>query len=46
MSRGGIIISHDYNTALGVKKAVDIFLKDKPEPLMEMTGSQCLLVKL
>jgi len=46
MSRGGIIISHDYTAVQGVKKAFDEFFKDKPEPLLEMAGSQCLLVKL
>jgi predicted O-methyltransferase YrrM len=46
MSRGGIIISHDYIDAAGVKKAVDEFYKDKPETVLELSGSQCLIVKL
>lgn len=46
MSRGGIIISHDYIAVEGVKKAFDEFFEDKPEPLLEMTGSQCLIIKL
>ncbi len=46
MSKGGIIISHDYITAQGVRKAFDDFFKDKPEPIIEMSGSQCLIVKL
>lgn len=46
MSRGGIILSHDYISAEGVKKAFDDFFKDKPEPIIEMSGLQCLVVKL
>jgi len=46
MNRGGIIISHDYISAPGVRKAFDDFFRDKPEPIIEMSGSQCLIVKL
>jgi O-methyltransferase len=46
MNRGGIIISHDYINAPGVRKAFDEFFKDKVEPIIEMSGSQCLIVKL
>jgi hypothetical protein len=46
MNKGGIIISHDYIGARGVKKAFDDFFKDKLEPIIEMSGSQCLIVKL
>ena len=46
MNRGGIIIAHDYVFAAGVRKAFDEFFKDKPEPIIEMSGTQCLLVKL
>ncbi len=46
MSKGGIIISHDYINIPGVRKAVDEFFEDKPEPVIEMSGSQCLIVKL
>lgn len=47
MNKGGIIISHDYtNTnAQGVRKAFDDFFKEKPEPIIELSGSQCLIVK-
>ncbi|MBP8965427.1 MAG: class I SAM-dependent methyltransferase [Flexilinea sp.] len=45
MNQGGIIISHDYISAPGVKKAFDEFFKDKPEPIIELSGSQCLIVK-
>ncbi len=46
MSRCGIIISHDYIGAPGVKRAFDEFFKDKPEPIIEISSSQCLIVKL
>jgi predicted O-methyltransferase YrrM len=46
MNRGGVIISHDYMTVPGVRKAFDDFFKDKPEPIIEMSGSQCLIVKV
>jgi O-methyltransferase len=46
MSTGGIIISHDYITAPGVRKAFDEFFMDKLEPVIETAGSQCLVVKV
>lgn len=46
MNKGGIIISHDYINSPGVQKAFDVFFKDKPEPIIELYGSQCLIVKL
>ena len=46
MNRGGIILSHDYNGALGVKKAFDEFFRDKPEPMIKLSTSQCLVVKI
>ncbi|HQP91623.1 MAG TPA: TylF/MycF/NovP-related O-methyltransferase [Candidatus Omnitrophota bacterium] len=45
MSRGGIIISHDYIGSQGVKKAFDEFFKNKPEPVLELLGVQCLIIK-
>ena len=46
MSPGGIILSHDYMTAPGVKKAFDDFFEDRAEPVLETAGSQCLVVKV
>jgi hypothetical protein len=46
MSRGGIILSHDYVTAPGVRKAFDDFFDGKAEPVLETAGSQCLVVKV
>lgn len=47
MSKGGIIISHDYRrvTCAGVKQAIDEFFADKPEPVIELWQTQCLMVK-
>lgn len=47
MSRGGVMISHDYPYSKGVKQAFDEFFADKPEIVVELFGaSQCLIVKL
>ena len=46
MSLGGVLVSHDYNSAKGVRKAFDEFFSDKPEPVIELCGSQCLFVKI
>ncbi len=46
MSKGGIIISHDYINAIGVRKAFERFFRDKKEPIIELSGSQCLIVKV
>lgn len=46
MSKGGIIISHDYIGLEGVRKAFDDFFKDKIEPVIEMSGSHCLIQKI
>jgi len=46
MNQGGIIISHDYIPAKGVRKAFDDFFHERPEPIIEMAGTQCLVVKV
>jgi len=45
MMKGGIIISHDYINSDGVRKAFDEFFEDKIEPVIELSGSQCLIAK-
>jgi len=45
MSKGGVLISHDYPSANGVKKAFDEFFEDKPEPIIRISIDQCLIVK-
>jgi O-methyltransferase len=46
LNQGGILLSHDYINHQGVKKAFDEFFEEKPEPIVEMSGTQCLIVKL
>jgi predicted O-methyltransferase YrrM len=46
MSPGGVIVSHDYLTAPGVRKAVDEYFANKPEPVVETAASQCIVVKV
>ena len=46
MEKGGVLISHDYSTAKGVKIAFEEFFKDKPEVVIELVGTQCMFVKL
>jgi O-methyltransferase len=43
---GGVLVSHDYSFLAGVKRAFDEFLADKPERVIELPTSQCLLIKL
>jgi O-methyltransferase len=43
---GGILLSHDYINHHGVKKAFEGFFEEKQEPIIEMSGTQCLIVKL
>ncbi len=46
MARGGVLISHDYSVLAGVKTAFAEFLADKPEELIELPTTQCMIVKL
>ena len=45
--KGGMIISHDYRNrhCPGVKLAYEEFFADKPEPVVELWKTQCLVVK-
>jgi hypothetical protein len=45
--KGGIILSHDYRSlhCPGVKRAFDEFFADKPESVIELWKTQCLVVK-
>lgn len=42
---GGMLISHDYSTVEGVKKAFDEYFVDKPETVIELPTSQCLIIR-
>jgi hypothetical protein len=46
MSKGGVIISHDYHGADGVKTAFNEFFQEKSETVIALSTSQCLVVKL
>jgi O-methyltransferase len=46
MSPGGIILGHDFLVSKGATSAFNEFFVDKPEPLIELIGNQCLVVKL
>lgn len=41
----GFILSHDYSTLPGVKKGFDEYFRDKPELVIELPTSQCVVVK-
>jgi len=45
--KGGLILSHDYRSLRcpGVKRAFDEFFADKPEPVIELWKTQCLVSK-
>ena len=45
--KGGLILSHDYRSLIcpGVKRAYDEFFADKPEAVVELWKTQCLVVK-
>jgi O-methyltransferase len=46
LNRGGILVSHDYDTSSGVNLAFEQFFADKPEPYFDLVGSQCMFVKM
>jgi hypothetical protein len=48
MVKGGVICSHDYSddSSVGVRKAFDEFFDDKPEVVLRISVSQCIVVKL
>jgi hypothetical protein len=46
MTPGGIILGHDFLVSKGATSAFNEFFADKPEPLIELVGNQCLVVKL
>ncbi len=45
LSKGGVLLSHDYALSKGVRSAFDEFFADKPEPVIEIAENQCLVVK-
>lgn len=47
MVKGAVIISHDYRSlgCPGVRAAIDEFFADKPESVIELWKTQCLVIK-
>jgi len=45
LSPNGILLSHDYNGVSGVPKAFNEFFEARPEPILELMGSQCMIIK-
>jgi len=46
MPPGAIVVSHDYVEFPGVRNAFDEFFEHRPEPVVELTGNQCLVTKI
>ncbi|HEY1600471.1 MAG TPA: TylF/MycF/NovP-related O-methyltransferase [Pirellulales bacterium] len=46
MIPGGVMLSHDYSILSGVREAFAKFLKDKPEALIELPSTQCMVLKI
>jgi hypothetical protein len=46
MIPGGIMISHDFGLLAGVEKAFREFMADKPETLIDLPSTQCMVIKL
>jgi O-methyltransferase len=46
MLPGGILVSHDYAQAEGVRKAFEEVIGPEPESLIELPESQCMFMKL
>jgi len=44
MCKGGVIITHDYQSASGVKRAFDQFFKNKSEIIIELAVTQAMVV--
>ena len=47
MEKGGIILTHDFASRReGVYRAFQEFFRERPEPVIELTGNQAMIVKL
>jgi O-methyltransferase len=45
MNPGGVMLSHDYSILAGVQRAFEEFLADKPEGLIDLPTTQCMVIK-
>jgi len=46
MSTGAMLISHDFVEILAVRRAFDEYFSDRAQPVLELSGNQCLVVKI
>lgn len=46
MVHGGVMLSHDYSLLAGVEQAFTEFFADKPEEVIDLPTTQCLVFKL
>lgn len=46
MVPGGVILSHDYSLLAGVEQAFQEFFADKPEGILDLPTTQCMVTKL
>jgi O-methyltransferase len=46
MLTGGIIVSHDPASGAGPRTAFTEFFEHRPEPLIELSGDQAMIVKV
>jgi hypothetical protein len=46
MVSGGVMLSHDYGLLAGVEAAFTEFFADKPEGVIELPTTQCMVIKL
>lgn len=45
ITKGGVLLSHDYLWIEAVRRAFNDFFKDKTEPIIELTDNQSMIVK-
>jgi len=45
LNTGGMLVSHDYSNAEGVRRSFTEYFADKPEAVVSLPGSQCFVVK-
>jgi O-methyltransferase len=45
MNPGGVMLLHDYSILAGVERAAKEFLADKPEGLIDLPTTQCMVIK-
>ncbi len=45
MIPGGVMLSHDYGILAGVEAAFTEFFADKPEPVIDLATTQCMVIR-